>query len=565
MSKVMFSIFVVAVLALVSVAPAESYVWDGGGDDVSWDDPENWDPTGVPNGSDDSAVVLDPSPSYDDQYLSPVVDLEDVTVEYFCGPACGQSDVNQVMTVDGVTFTITSAETEDNWKRDGDFGDDPERSYWEIRLINGARWELPNGGARLFDHGKGRFSLADDSSLYVNGELRAADDDDGYMWIVTTGTSDINIAQDLFFGDDGGGCFDFGGNSTITVGKNFFIPGREEEVLGRKNLMNIRDNAVVNAAGIGVHASKGGAVEMNVYGGTVNAGFLRVACEVCKGEEPEGTGEIYVHGGTVNISGDITIPDYTDNDAEGLLEQTGGTINCCTLVVKDKGTVELLGGTLEITCAGSLDCDGGVINIAGGSLILPGDACAEVADLEAAGCLSAYYVVAGACAGSTGELICNYDSMSDKTTVTALQGDTSKAWSPDPADGAVEQSVDVVLCWCAGDSIGKKGHAVYFGTSYDDVNDPVGIPPIPIFRGYLPPLSPQCYDPPEELELWTPYFWRIDEFNADLSVTKGDVWSFTTGCEKLPGDINLDCFVNFEDYAMMADDWTVEVWFPDDL
>ena len=261
-------------LALVSVAPAEGYVWDGGGDDVSWDDPENWDPTGVPNGSDDSAVVLDPSPSYEDQYLSPVVDLEDVTLNQFCGPACGQCDVNQVMTIDGVTFTITSAEQEDNWSRDGDFGgDDPERSYWEIRLINGARLELPNGGARLFDHGKGRLSL-DDSSFYVNGQFRAADEDDGYMWIVTTGTSDINITEDCFFGDDGGGCFDFGGNSTITIGDWIGIPGREEEILGMKNLINIRDSAVLNAAGVGVHCSKEGEVTMNVYdSATVNAGF----------------------------------------------------------------------------------------------------------------------------------------------------------------------------------------------------------------------------------------------------------------------------------------------------
>jgi len=96
-------------------------------------------------------------------------------------------------------------------------------------------------------------------------------------------------------------------------------------------------------------------------------------------------------------------------------------------------------------------------------------------------------------------------------------------------------------------------------------------------RCIRPPAS-TTFDPgtdptvgePIILELWKTYFWRIDELNADgpcgdIPDTKGDIWSFTTGCELMPGDINLDCFVNLEDYAMMADDWRVEVFFPDDV
>jgi hypothetical protein len=115
--------------------------------------------------------------------------------------------------------------------------------------------------------------------------------------------------------------------------------------------------------------------------------------------------------------------------------------------------------------------------------------------------------------------------MSDKTTVTAVPGNLDQAWSPDPADGEPYQKVGLVVQWCAGDSIGKKGHAVYFGTSYDDV-DNATMASVPEYRGTKPPLSPQTYDPPETLTLWTPYFWRIDEMNADLSVTKGEVWTF---------------------------------------
>jgi hypothetical protein len=277
----------------------------------------------------------------------------------------------------------------------------------------------------------------------------------------------------------------------------------------------------------------------------------------------DGPMTITVNGGLLKARNSITVGGGDDDGGTFVVD--GGTVECNDLTVKDDGIIVLASGSLEVLSNNTFVMEGGVINIEGGSLILPGDQCALIADLEEAIMVGGYYVQAGACEGWRGEIICNYDGMSDKTTVTAVPGNVDKAWSPDPEDGAVNQSVDVVLCWCAGDSIGKKGHAVYFGTSYDDLNDPPpGIPPIPIFRGYLPPLSPQCYDPPETLYLWTTYYWRVDEINADLSITKGDIWSFTTGCD-LPPDISGDCFVNFDDYAMMADDWRIEVFFPDDM
>jgi len=55
------------------------------------------------------------------------------------------------------------------------------------------------------------------------------------------------------------------------------------------------------------------------------------------------------------------------------------------------------------------------------------------------------------------------------------------------------------------------------------------------------------------------------DMTAAPMLTKGDIWSFTTGCDLIDGDINLDCVVNFLDYAMMADDWRECVFFPDDV
>jgi len=72
--------------------------------------------------------------------------------------------------------------------------------------------------------------------------------------------------------------------------------------------------------------------------------------------------------------------------------------------------------------------------------------------------------------------------------------------------------------------------------------------------------------------LWKTYYWRIDEYHskalpgcADAPIiTKGEVWSFTTGCE-LEGDVNRDCVVDFKDFAALAEDWAEKKFFPDDF
>jgi len=43
---------------------------------------------------------------------------------------------------------------------------------------------------------------------------------------------------------------------------------------------------------------------------------------------------------------------------------------------------------------------------------------------------------------------------------------------------------------------------------------------------------------------------------------KGDIWSFSTGCELIPGDINRDCILNFEDLAGVAQSWGQEHFWP---
>jgi hypothetical protein len=102
-------------------------------------------------------------------------------------------------------------------------------------------------------------------------------------------------------------------------------------------------------------------------------------------------------------------------------------------------------------------------------------------------------------------------------------GDVDQAWAPRPFNGETDVIRDVNLHWLPGDSAVE--HAVYFGTSFDDVNDADADTTNPV---YIDTRGPNLYDP-GILQLNTTYYWRIDEVNtADVnSPWRGDVWRFT--------------------------------------
>jgi len=99
------------------------------------------------------------------------------------------------------------------------------------------------------------------------------------------------------------------------------------------------------------------------------------------------------------------------------------------------------------------------------------------------------------------------------------------AVEPLPADGSLYEETVAVLNWLPG--LNAVSHDVYFGYSFDDVNDginntfqgnqaeayfTVGIAGTPVPDGLVP---------------GTTYYWRVDEVEADGTVNNGDVWSFT--------------------------------------
>jgi len=88
------------------------------------------------------------------------------------------------------------------------------------------------------------------------------------------------------------------------------------------------------------------------------------------------------------------------------------------------------------------------------------------------------------------------------------------AYFPDPADGAESVSVDGTLSFTPG--FGAKLHTVYFGETFDEVDNAAG----------GSPQGMTTYTP-GTLKMARTYYWRVDEFDS-VETYKGDVWSFTT-------------------------------------
>lgn len=109
----------------------------------------------------------------------------------------------------------------------------------------------------------------------------------------------------------------------------------------------------------------------------------------------------------------------------------------------------------------------------------------------------------------------NLNETQESSSASATTLAQLKAGDPTPSDGQTRVSnKTVVLSWLAG--AGAVSHNVYLGT------DQISLPLVSEEQ------SETTYNPPEDLQKKTTYYWRIDEVAADDSVTTGDVWSFTT-------------------------------------
>jgi regulation of enolase protein 1 (concanavalin A-like superfamily) len=119
-----------------------------------------------------------------------------------------------------------------------------------------------------------------------------------------------------------------------------------------------------------------------------------------------------------------------------------------------------------------------------------------------------------------------------------MRFDPLRAWQPYPAGGSiVDIRTAAPLTWTKGDN--ASNHDVYFGTdaaavAAADTTDASGI-----YRGRV---SQSSFTPAEDLEGPQEYFWRVDEINADGSITAGQVWTFT-----LADYLIVDDFESYDD------------------
>jgi hypothetical protein len=116
-----------------------------------------------------------------------------------------------------------------------------------------------------------------------------------------------------------------------------------------------------------------------------------------------------------------------------------------------------------------------------------------------------------------------------------MRGDPLLAWDPNPANGSTAYITEAAtLSWSPGDNVSQ--HDVYFGTDRDAVANADASDTTDIYRGRQ---NAAVYNPDVE---WGggPYYWRIDEYNTDGTISKGKVWSFTVA-----DFVGID---DFEDY-----------------
>ncbi|UCF16892.1 MAG: discoidin domain-containing protein, partial [Phycisphaerales bacterium] len=101
----------------------------------------------------------------------------------------------------------------------------------------------------------------------------------------------------------------------------------------------------------------------------------------------------------------------------------------------------------------------------------------------------------------------------------------TQAFNPSPAGEEADVPRDVILNWAPGEFANM--HDVYFGISLDDVNNATAtVDPAGVYKGRQ---DTNIYTVGESLDFGQTYYWRVDEVNAapDLTVFKGEVWSFT--------------------------------------
>jgi hypothetical protein len=279
---------------------------------------------------------------------------------------------------------------------------------------------------------------------------------------------------------------------------------------------------------------------MTMSGGTIN-------CERCQiGWDPKNaaTASLTMTGGLIVARGSLRCGKSSTVSIE-----PGG-------VVMPGGLEVEAGGTGNINLVGTSVSDSGLI-------ILDGYKLGEVFGLVSGGGLTGN--------GSPVGINADYDVTNPgKTTVWAEVPIPCQAYAPFPYNtmagvgtgSDLHPFTPLVLLWTAGEGLGLGRHYLYFGDDADCVASPAcGEPGGDCFKAMIRASTTSWTPPGQPLEMWKTYYWRVDE--VGVSCCQGKVWNFTTGCALIPGDVNMDCVLNFDDYAEVAGTYGGEQMWPE--
>ncbi len=143
-----------------------------------------------------------------------------------------------------------------------------------------------------------------------------------------------------------------------------------------------------------------------------------------------------------------------------------------------------------------------------------------------------------------------YDRALTQEEITlVMRGDPLVAWGPNPTNGSTPYIKDATpISWSPGDNASQ--HDVYFGADRDAVADADASDTTGVYRGRQ---GVAIYTPAEGVE-WGggPYYWRVDEYNTDATISKGGVWTFTVA--------DFILIEDFEDYNDYPPDEVFSTW-----
>ena len=126
------------------------------------------------------------------------------------------------------------------------------------------------------------------------------------------------------------------------------------------------------------------------------------------------------------------------------------------------------------------------------------------------------------------------------TTYHGTRENALIAWDPSPAHGSMRYMEDPKpLNWKIGDKASR--HDVYIGIEREAVSNADKSDTTGIYRGRQVSAD---YIPSESLQWGQTYYWRVDEYSTDNTISKGNVWSFT-----VPEYLVIDDLENYNDHS----------------